>query len=144
LALRWSLRSFLRLPAASGAWAALPAFAQDPASPMSAGSLLQVFAGLLVVLALVMAAAWALRRIGHVPGLSNQAIRTIGATSVGTRERVVLLEVAGTWILVGVAPGQVRSLATLPKGELPAVPVSSATPPFSQWLQRFTDRTHAP
>jgi flagellar protein FliO/FliZ len=127
-----------------GALAAGSAFAQDPASPMSPGSLLQVFGGLLLVLALVMGAAWVLRRIGRVPGLSNQAIRTIGAASVGTRERVVLLEVAGTWILVGVAPGQVRSLATLPKGELPAAPSTTAAPPFAQWLQRFTDRTHAP
>jgi flagellar protein FliO/FliZ len=124
--------------------AALPAAAQDPASPMSAGSLLQVFAGLLLVLALVMGAAWALRRIGRVPGLSNQAIRMIGAASVGTRERVVLLEVSGTWILVGVAPGQVRSLATMPKGDLPLAPPAMAGPQFSQWLQRFTDRTHAP
>ena len=91
-----------------------------------------------------MGAAWVLRRIGRVPGLCNQAIKTIGAASVGTRERVVLLEVAGTWILVGVAPGQVRSLATLPKGELPAAPASSANIPFPQWLQRFTDRNHAP
>jgi len=136
--------SSLRLAAACGAMAALPAFAQDPASPMSAGNLLQVFAGLLLVLALVMGAAWMLRRIGHVPGLSGQAIKTIGATSVGTRERVVLLEVAGSWVLIGVAPGQVRSLATFPKGELPAAPASAASPAFSQWLQRFTDRSHAP
>ncbi|MGH8636209.1 MAG: flagellar biosynthetic protein FliO [Burkholderiales bacterium] len=132
------------LAGCAGALAALPAAAQDPASPMSAGSLLQVFAGLLLVLALVMAAAWVLRRIGRVPGLSNQAIRTIGAASVGTRERVVLLEVSGTWILVGVAPGQVRSLATMPKGDLPVAPSSTAAPQFAQWLQRFTDRTHAP
>lgn len=129
---------------ALGALGALPAAAQDPASPMSVLSLLQVFGGLLLVLALVMGAAWALRRIGHVPGLSNHAIKTIGAASVGTRERVVLLEVAGTWILVGVAPGQVRSLATMPRGELPLAAPATAAPAFAHWLQRFTDRSHAP
>ena len=112
---------------------------------MGAGNLLQVFAGLVLVLLLVMGAAWALRRIGRVPGMSNQAIKLVGAASVGSRERVVLLEVAGSWIVVGVAPGQVRSLATLPKGDLPATSSSSpVAPPFAQWLQRFTDRTHAP
>ena len=127
------------------ALATAPAAAQDPAAPMGAGSLLQVFAGLVFVLLLVMGAAWALRRIGRVPGMSNQAIKLLGAASVGSRERVVLLEVAGTWIVVGVAPGQVRSLATLPKGDIPATPSSSpVAPPFAQWLQRFTDRTHAP
>ena len=134
----------LRLPAAFLATLATSAAAtQDPAAPMGAGSLLQVFAGLVLVLVLVMGAAWALRRIGRVPGMSNQAIKMVGAASVGTRERVVLLEVAGTWIVVGVAPGQVRSLATLPKGDLPPVSPSPVSPPFAQWLQRFTDRTHA-
>jgi flagellar protein FliO/FliZ len=112
---------------------------------MGAGNLLQVFAGLVLVLLLVIGAAWALRRIGRVPGMSNQAIKLLGAASVGSRERVVLLEVAGTWIVVGVSPGQVRSLATLPKGDLPAPSTSSpVAPPFAQWLQRFTDRSHAP
>lgn len=126
------------------ALAATPAAAQDATSPLGAGSLFQVLLGLALVLALVAGAAWLLRRVGNVPGLSNQAIKTIGAAAVGTRERVVLLEVSGTWILVGVAPGQVRSLATLPKGELPnAQQPAIDTPPFAQWLKRFTDRTHA-
>jgi flagellar protein FliO/FliZ len=136
----------LRIPAALLATLATsPAVGQDPAAPMGAGSLLQVFAGLVLVLLLVMGAAWALRRVGRVPGMSNQAIKLVGAASVGTRERVVLLEVAGTWIVVGVAPGQVRSLATLPKADLPSASTSTPiAPPFAQWLQRFTDRTHAP
>jgi flagellar protein FliO/FliZ len=126
----------------SGATA--PALAQDPASPMSPGSLLQVLAGLALVLALVLGAAWTLRRIGRVPGFANQTIKTIGATAVGTRERVVLLEVGGSWILIGVAPGQVRSLATLPKAELPTPEIASPPPaPFAHWLKRITDRQHA-
>jgi flagellar protein FliO/FliZ len=121
-----------------------PALAQDAASPVNAGSLLQVFAGLVLVLLLVLGTAWMVRRMGSVPGLSNQAIKMVGAASVGSRERVVLLEVAGTWIVVGVAPGQVRSLATLPKADIPVTPPSpTAAPAFAQWLQRFTDKTHA-
>jgi flagellar protein FliO/FliZ len=121
-----------------------PALAQDATSPVGPGSLLQVLAGLGIVLALVAGSAWLLRRVGHVPGVSNQTIKTVGATAVGTRERVVVLEIAGTWIVVGVAPGQVRSLATLPKGEVPsAQPAATTVPPFAHWLKRFTDRGHA-
>jgi len=121
------------------------ALAQDTATPLGAGNLLQVLLGLAAVLALVAGSAWLLRRVGQVPGLSNQAIKTIGAAAVGTRERVVVLEISGSWIVVGVAPGQVRSLATLPKGEIPvAQPASTDIPSFAQWLKRFTDRGHAP
>lgn len=120
------------------------AAAQDAASPLGPGSVLQVLSGLGVVLLLVIGTAWLLRRLGRVPGLSNHAIKTIGATAVGTRERVVLLEVAGTWILVGVAPGQVRQLATLPKGDVPAIEPHAQEPvPFAGWLKRFTDGRHA-
>ena len=128
--------------AASGS---LTAFAQESPAAIGTGSVLQVFFGLALVLALVAAAAVLMRRVGRVPGLSNEAIRTIAAAAVGTRERVVLLEVGDTWILVGVAPGQVRGLATLPKSHLPAaVGSTGAAQPFAQLLQRFTDRRNAP
>ena len=120
-----------------------PAIAQDGASPVGAASVLQVLTGLALVLVLVVGTAWLLRRMGRVPGLSNQSIRTIGALAVGTRERVVLLEVGATWILVGVAPGHVRSLATLPKGEVAAVQTRAPQgAPFSALLKRFMEGRH--
>jgi flagellar protein FliO/FliZ len=118
--------------------------ADAPPAPLGAGSLLQVLVGLAVVLALLLGGAVLLRRLGRIPGLSNQAIRTVAAASVGTRERVVLLEVADQWVLIGVAPGQVRPLATLPKGQLPAAPEPGPTAPgFAQVLQRFKERRDA-
>ena len=133
---RASLCAALLVPA--GAWA------QEPPGAIGAGSFMQVFAGLALVLALVFGAAVLTRRLGRVPGLSNSAIRTVAAAAVGTRERVVLLEVGESWILVGVAPGQVRALATLPRSELPAqMDTIRPSPPFSQLLHRFTDRRNA-
>ena len=126
------------------ALSAAPVIAQDGASPVGAASVLQVLTGLALVLLLVIGTAWLLRRVGRVPGLSNQSIRTIGALAVGTRERVVLLEVGATWILVGVAPGHVRPLATLPKGEVTAADARTTpeTTPFGALLKRFTEGSH--
>ena len=140
-----SVLRFVILAAIAIACGALPAAAQDGAvSPVGATSVLQVLSGLALVLFLVLGTAWLLRRVGRVPGLSNQSIRTIGAAAVGTRERVVLLEVGSTWILVGVAPGQVRSLATLPKGEVAtAATAAPQAAPFAAWLKRFTEGRNA-
>lgn len=119
--------------------------AEATPAPLGPGNLLQVVLGLGVVLALLLGGAVVMKRIGRLPGLSDQAIKTVAAASVGTRERVVLLEVADNWILIGVAPGQVRALATLPKGQLPAAAnPSTMQAPFAQLLQRFTDRRDAP
>lgn len=78
-----------------------------------AGSVLQVFLGLGAVLALIGAAAWASRRFGRLPFGAGQGLRVLGGLSVGTRERVVLIEVGGTQLLVGVAPGRVQALHVL-------------------------------
>lgn len=118
--------------------------ADAPPAPLGVGSLVQMLLGLGVVLAMLLGGAVFVRRLGRIPGLSNQAIKTIAAASVGTRERVVLLEVADQWVLIGVAPGQVRSLATLPKGQLTDLPApGSMNPGFAQVLQRFKERRDA-
>ena len=138
-----STRQNALLVLAAVALSATPVLAQDGASPVGAASVLQVLTGLGLVLLLVIGTAWLLRRVGRVPGLSNQSIRTIAALAVGTRERVVLLEVGATWILVGVAPGHVRALATLPRGEVAAVEAhTQESAPFQALLKRFTEGRH--
>ncbi|HEY7379114.1 MAG TPA: flagellar biosynthetic protein FliO, partial [Steroidobacteraceae bacterium] len=57
--------------------------------------------------------------------------------------RVVLLEVGEQWLVVGVAPGSVRSLATLPRGELPPAPAHPATA-FAAMLARARGRREPP
>jgi len=59
---------------------------------------------------------WALKRM--MPGIGGQqsAVRIVGGVSVGSRERIVVLEVAGRWLVVGVAPGRVNAIANLDIG----------------------------
>jgi flagellar protein FliO/FliZ len=71
--------------------------------------------GLLLVLGLIAALAWGLRRFGRVPLGGRGAVQVLGGVSLGNRERAVLLSVDGTRLLVGVAPGQVRTLHVLGK-----------------------------
>ena len=58
----------------------------------------------------------------------------------GARERILLVEVGDSWLVVGVVPGQIKTLHTLPKGELPAV---SGDKPFGQWLKQISERGQA-
>jgi flagellar protein FliO/FliZ len=58
--------------------------------------------------------AWLARR--YLPGMGAQgAVRVIGATMVGPRERVVVVEVEDVRLVLGVGSGQVRLLHTLPR-----------------------------
>lgn len=72
--------------------------------------LFTVVVSLAVVIGAIFACAWLVRRYGGGARLPGQRVRTLATVSVGTRERVVLIEVNGAQLLLGVAPGNVRSL----------------------------------
>ena len=126
---------------ASAAWAAdAPAVAVQAfqPSPVSFWGLLQVLFALALVLGAVALAAWLLRRFAPGQNIAGSAMRVVGGVAVGPKERIVLVEVGETWLVVGVAPGQVNALHTLPKQnhnaavELPAMEQKN----FSAWLRQ--------
>ncbi len=122
------------------------AFAAAPpavaASALPAGSIVQVVAGLAAVLALVAALAWLLKRFSGLRGSGTGPIRVVGGAAVGQRERIVLVEVGSTWLLVGVAPGQVRALHTMPKTESAGAPepLEAADQGFASRLRRMLEK----
>jgi len=142
------LRSMLAL---ASALIAMAAHAGPPASvaaapnPSSAGSLFQVLMGLVLVLGLLAAAAWMLKRFNPAKTSGGPGnVRIVGGVSVGSRERVIVVEVADQWIVVGVAPGRVNALSTMPRQETAAA--ETATAParnFSAWLKQTIDSRNA-
>ena len=92
--------------------------ATDAMGAASGGSMLQVILGLGLVLAVMVGSAWLLRRFGGLQRRPGGGIKVIGGSAVGQRERVVLVEVADTWLVIGVAPGHVTALHSMPKGEI--------------------------
>lgn len=109
------------------------------AVPDAAASVTQMLLGLAVVLALLFAGLHALKRLSAPRGAAS-AVRVVAATAVGPRERVVLVEVADTWLVVGVAPGSVRPLHTLPRQDLPAAQPVRSTNDFAGWLRQALER----
>jgi flagellar protein FliO/FliZ len=87
--------------------------AERELAPFGVQSLLQTGGGLLLILAMIIVGAWLFKRYAQLPALGKGMIRILGGVSVGPRERVMLLEVENTRLLVGVAPGQVRTLHVL-------------------------------
>src|SRR3569623_601080 len=86
------------------------------AATATTGSLFTVLLSLVLILGGFVAVAWFVRR--YVPGMGAQgAVKVVGTTAVGARERVVTVEVGDTWLLLDVGGGTVRLLPTLPKPE---------------------------
>lgn len=102
--------------------------------------------GLFVVLAMIVAAGWLLRRLQHRAGMGptgsgrrrNQVITVVAQQMLGAREKVVVVDVEGTWLVLGVTQQHMQTLHTLPRPaeDTPATPddpSGTAKPP------RFAD-----
>ena len=128
----------------SAARAAETATGAVPPAPISAPDLgsgaLQMVFGLLVVLALLLGALWLLKRISMPRGPVAGLLRVVAGVAVGARERVVILELGNSWLVLGVAPGQVTTLAEIPRQELPAAATSRAAKDFPAWLKQIAER----
>jgi flagellar protein FliO/FliZ len=104
----------------------------------------QIIFSLLLVLAAILLVAWLLKRMNVAQQGTGNMLKVLGGVAIGQRERVVLVEVNDTWLVVGVGPGQIRTLHTLPKSALPVS--DTATLPennFNVWLKKFVEKRNA-
>jgi flagellar protein FliO/FliZ len=91
-----------------------------PVQAASSGALapavapLRIVISLAVVVALIGVLALILRRLPGWGLTRAGELRLLGTMAVGSRERVVLMEIGGSRILLGVAPGRVQTLHILP------------------------------
>lgn len=132
-------------PLVSAVETARPTFTPPPTAAVSTGSVLQVIVSLLLVLAAVVMVAWVLKRINLPQQGAGNALKVISGVAVGQRERVVLVEVNDTWLVVGVAPGQVNALHSMPKGSIPFQANTSVNPSndFQSWLKKMMEKRNA-
>jgi flagellar protein FliO/FliZ len=133
----------------AGAPAPAPAVATPayppPAAPATA-SLLKTILALCFVLALLFGLAWAAKRYGPKATAGSANLRIVGALNLGGRERILLVEVADQWIVVGAAPGRVNLLSTMPKqeGAAPLPGVAANVPSgFADWLKQTIEKRNA-
>jgi flagellar protein FliO/FliZ len=100
---------------ASKPFAAPTAAASLPSG--TAGGIGQATLALLLVLAAILAIAWIARRMRSFAGRGQQGIAVLAQAAVGPRERVVVVRVGATRLVLGVAPGRVSTLHEMPAEE---------------------------
>lgn len=103
------------------------------AAPVGAGSIGGALLALVLVVGLILALGWVARRMpGMRAGNRNAALRVVDSLTLGPRERVVVVAVGETQLLLGVGAGGTRMLHTLAQPLPEAAP--GATPAFAQLL----------
>lgn len=90
----------------------------SPPVVISSESTMQMMGGLILVLAIIGSITWLLKRFALIPTAATGAMKVVAVTGVGQRERVVIVEIDSTWLVLGVAPGRVNKLHTMNKPAL--------------------------
>lgn len=116
------------------------ATAEPVRSSFGAAGLLQAGLGLAFVVATIFGCAWLARRFGLQQTGSGRLLKVVASAMVGQRERVVVVEVGGQWLVLGVAAGQVRALHNMPAQTLPDAGAAPATQGFSGPGSAFSNK----
>lgn len=114
----------------------------EPVRSFDATGLLQAGLGLALVLALIFLLAWAARRLGLQQSGSGRLLKVVSSVMVGQRERVVVVEIGDSWLVLGVAAGQVRALHTLPaenRSEAVAAPARDGNHDANAFSQKLRE-----
>jgi flagellar protein FliO/FliZ len=114
----------------------------QPASPLSAGSLTQLTLSLLAIVVLIFAVSWALKRLKMAGPRGRGEITVLDELALGPHERIVLVRVGESQVLVGVGAGGVVGLTPLAT-RIAIKPISSA-PAFADRLREFMKRPGGP
>lgn len=137
----------MRMPSAMwavamlAAWsAAWPAFAAPVAPhiqpPSAAGSIGGTLFALVLVIGLIFGLAWLARRMPGIAGQRGNGLRVVASVSLGARERLVIVDVGGTQLLLGTGATGTRLLHTLAE-PLPEDAKEAPTPFAKVLAQHF-------
>lgn len=94
------------------------------AAPIGGSELLSFAASLIVVVGVIVVLGWLYSRSKLLGGGSNDAINIIANRAVGSKERLMVVEVGGTQLLVGMTASNVNTLHVF---DAPSVETSKVT-----------------
>ena len=95
-----------------------------PLEPLSSPYLLKLTGGLIMVVLVIFVLAWVVKKFNLNQQSQSGLIRIIAGLSIGTRDRIVLIQVGEEQILLGLTPGHIEKLHTL------AVPLETSAEPL--------------
>jgi flagellar protein FliO/FliZ len=109
----------------------------------STSPLVQVSGALLGVILLILAAAWLVKRVGFggIKPAGSQGLKVSASTSLGPRERVVIVNVDDARLVLGVTASQVTLLHTLPPAPVEREEQKTAAPDFSSIMKNIMKRS---
>lgn len=107
---------------------------------MDGGFMLQFLGGLAIVLLSIAGLAWLMKRAGGLRASAHGTLRIIDGIALSARERIVLVQVGETQVLLGVAPGRVSRVHVLDEKVTADAATEPAPVKFAERLKQVMGR----
>lgn len=111
--------------------------AKTRVEPMSAEYVVKTIIGMIVVVGIIIALAWLVRRMGRMNGLLSGEIKIVSSLSLGTREKLVLVQVGEEQFLLGATAQQINRIARI---KLPITAGATSAPAERLTFQQLFSR----
>lgn len=111
-------------------------------SPLSLGSIVQLTFSLALIIALIFAVSWVLKRLRLANPRGRGDIAVLAELGVGPRDRVVLLGVGDAQLLIGVGASGIVALSPLTSPIV--LPPPATAPAFADKLRDLMQRPGGP
>lgn len=116
--------------------------ARERVEPLSAEHVVKTLLGLILVIGVIVGLAWLVRRMGRMSGMVSGQIKIVSALSVGTREKLLLVQVGDEQFLLGATQTHINRIARLRAPLEAAVPVTTGGEPLT-FQSLFAKLKHA-
>ena len=94
-------------------------------------------AALALVIAIILVCTALLKRVNPQRSAAGGQLRVVGSTALGSRERLVIVDVKGTWLVLGVGGGQITKLHELDAPPPAQQPLHGAVSSDERFASRF-------
>ena len=106
-----------------------------PAVPNTQDQLIEVTIALLGIIALIYGVAWLIKRNRNLMPSTGIPMKTLGVLPMGVKEKVILVEIGGKQLLLGMTANSINTLAEFDEPVVTA-PIDQETP-FSKKLKEL-------
>jgi flagellar protein FliO/FliZ len=108
----------------------------------SASQLASVIGGLAIILVLIYGLSWFVKRFAQGGFTQNPAMKIICSMPLGTRERLMLVDVGGKQLLLGVTASQINTLHVFDEPVVVGEKTQPVASEFSQKLMAIIQKNH--
>jgi len=110
--------------------------------PLSTSYLMKLTGGLILVVAAIFCFAWLLKRLKLTQHSQHGLLKVVAGLPLGTRDRIIVLQVGEEQLLLGLSPGRIEKLHTLAEPLINQNDQQDLTP-FAEKLQGLLNRGSA-